>query len=340
MVREARERYAADATVPGGALPKLHACARVYRGFLEAAAALGDDKQNAIDFVAGFGSYLHYVVNFDLHHRKVFWVDESLAWMLLQTNLDIDGRALELPFPSFALAFQDETTLALMRGHVRRVASDVTADGAAVQSFTVYVTRGEEGPDGVDVDFSFAADLGARQLPHLTVRTLHVRDGDDLDTLLESDSFRAPAFYEGREALRTPELTRLMQLVINSILYATSSQHESCVLSSPARVALAKVKDLGRKRQGRASGRLAALRQQYSSESVVRLGMIPISSLRTLREAEDRAGGHELLRRFMVRGHWRRPPSTWDDQRLRWIAPYWKGPEMAALIERQYRMMI
>jgi hypothetical protein len=29
---------------------------------------------------------------------------------------------------------------------------------------------------------------------------------------------------------------------------------------------------------------------------------------------------------------------TWADQRLRWIEPYWKGPDMAAIIERAYRL--
>jgi len=40
----------------------------------------------------------------------------------------------------------------------------------------------------------------------------------------------------------------------------------------------------------------------------------------------------------MVRGHWRRPAKKWTDQRLRWIEPYWKGPEMAAVIEKAYRL--
>jgi hypothetical protein len=40
----------------------------------------------------------------------------------------------------------------------------------------------------------------------------------------------------------------------------------------------------------------------------------------------------------MVRGHWRRAVKTWTDQRLRWIEPHWKGPDMAAIIEHAYRL--
>jgi hypothetical protein len=40
----------------------------------------------------------------------------------------------------------------------------------------------------------------------------------------------------------------------------------------------------------------------------------------------------------MVRGHWRRPNQSWRDQSMRWIKPYWKGPDIAAVIERTYRL--
>ena len=44
------------------------------------------------------------------------------------------------------------------------------------------------------------------------------------------------------------------------------------------------------------------------------------------------------MTRFMVRGHWRRARADWKDQCLRWMEPYWKGPELAAVIEREYQM--
>jgi hypothetical protein len=34
----------------------------------------------------------------------------------------------------------------------------------------------------------------------------------------------------------------------------------------------------------------------------------------------------------------RRPQKGWADQKLRWIERYWKGPDMAAVIERAYRL--
>ena len=40
----------------------------------------------------------------------------------------------------------------------------------------------------------------------------------------------------------------------------------------------------------------------------------------------------------LLRGHWRRPNSRWKDQALRWIEPYWRGPSLASIVEREYRL--
>ena len=53
------------------------------------------------------GHHLEYMINYELHHRKAFWVDQALAWMLGHTSLDVEGDLLRLPFPSFAVIFTD-----------------------------------------------------------------------------------------------------------------------------------------------------------------------------------------------------------------------------------------
>jgi hypothetical protein len=53
----------------------------------------------------GLDSYLLPMLNFELHRRESFWVDESLAYMLARTDLDVRGDELRVPFPSFAMVF-------------------------------------------------------------------------------------------------------------------------------------------------------------------------------------------------------------------------------------------
>jgi hypothetical protein len=77
----------------------------------------------------------------------------------------------------------------------------------------------------------------------------------------------------------------------------------------------------------------------YSSEEVYFLpGAIEISQLRRLQELHRIPAGRTIARRFLVRGHWRRAPVNAADQRMRWVRPYWKGPDMATIIGRTYKL--
>jgi len=112
--------------------------------------------------------------------------------------------------------------------------------------------------------------------------------------------------------------------VLNAVLYATSAnlEGEAQKASSPSTQTDIPQDSIG----------------SYSSEEVYILpGHIDIRRLRQL-QAVERAPSGSLMHRFLVRGHWRRPNPKWKDQRIRWIQPYWKGPDMAALVERAYRL--
>ena len=121
-------------------------------------------------------------------------------------------------------------------------------------------------------------------------------------------------------------LAHLVHLVINAILYATSAGVEP----QPRWPS-------GKKARGATKG--LPDRLPVSGDEVYYLpGKIDITSVRNIQALERAPRGGELMHRFMVRGHWRRAAPTWQDQRPRWIKPYWKGPDMATLIERAYRL--
>lgn len=111
--------------------------------------------------------------------------------------------------------------------------------------------------------------------------------------------------------------------MINAVLYATSPGVEP-----------------QRRRQPAGRGHAAASSDDgYGSDEVWFLpGVIKISRLRQLQELERVPSGRKLLHRHLVRGHWRRPPKSSQDPRPRWIEPYWKGPDLGAVIERAYKL--
>jgi hypothetical protein len=339
VAKVARDTFGEDATVFGPRLVDVPGARDFVEGYSVSLLRDGWDAESARAEGDFLGHHFCYAVNFELHRRKVFWVDESLAWMLSHTNLDIEGRAFKLPFTSFAIVFQDPSTLALLQGVLAHDVDCLISDQPP-RVLTVYVMRGPGSSQAQEIEVTFLADARTGKWPYILGRTLFIKPDDDLETILDS---RAPDINAAAldASLRSPELKRMVQLVINAILYATSASDTWPVVQSPAKAVEMKARGLGAKRQKRAETRAAELRKAHSSESVFFLpGKIPISRLRQLRAVERSEGGGELFARFMVRGHWRHPPATWTDQHLRFIEPYWKGPDMATILEREYRMKL
>ena len=263
--------------------------------------------------------YVALSVEHAFHHRKVFWVDASLVLMLSHTDVDLVGHDLRAPFRTFALVFTDRYTLSLAERFLAREHRGSAVAGQILRVLTVYVTaRGDEGLRALDLTFAFDA-LGD-DLPELVEHRLEYGDATPVRSLFAPTD--GVIVEGGTVDLATP-LQQLLQLVVNAILYATSAGVVPEVRRAPTSAP---------KSRGRAA-------RVFTSEEVYFLpGTIDIQNVRQI-EALSRLGeGREALRRSMVRGHWRRAPKNWSDARPRWIAPYWKGPDMAALIERAYRL--
>ncbi|MFT3766898.1 MAG: SEC-C domain-containing protein [Minicystis sp.] len=262
--------------------------------------------------------------NFELHLRKIFWVDESLAWMLGATGLDITGDALRPPFASFALVFTDRYALGLLE---RLLAEDPSARlrGRILSVLTVYVTSSAVDEERGEMRIAFVADAHDGAWPELVVRDLTVRSDAGLAEILRTIS---PGADEG-EALSTivasPPLRGLLGLVFNAILYATSADADAVPGDPRGQDAPAP----RRRRNG----------QTAPTGGVFRLpGKIDITSLRQLKQVRRGASDVQAIRRCMVRGHWRRAGKSWKDGNPRWIKPYWRGPGTAAIVEREYRL--
>lgn len=297
----------------------------------------GATREEAVEAANFLGNYTFPLLNFELHRRKLFWVETSLAFMLSQTRLDIEGSALKVPFPSLAFVFTDEATLGVVRALIARD-EDPSVAARTPRVLTVYVTRVKAPGDAMGLNLSFFMDGRDGRWPYLVGRDLFVRPGDKLDAILDSH-FPESTTHQRDPIFSSPELGRLVHLVVNALLYSTSLPLPLPVRESPLRKVQRSAKGRGDKKRARVAHRLDDLRKEHSADDVFFLpGRISISQVRRLQELERGEEGRGLLARFMVRGHWRHANPDWEDQRLRWIEPYWKGPEMAALIEREYEL--
>lgn len=261
--------------------------------------------------------YLPLMVNLDLHRRKVFWVDAGLSYQLENTDVDVAGRELRTPFPSFALVFTDRHALSLGERLLSRSAGD-PLQGQILRVATVYVTEQHRG-EGRVLAVVFAFDALGADLPSLVRYEVPADDEASVRAFLDAVAPRPIIEPEPRD---TSPVRGLLRLVINAILYATSAGVSPEVRTLAPRT--------------RSPGSSAS---PPASDSVFFLpGTIDIRRVRQLQELQRAPEGRSVLARFMVRGHWRRPAKTWEDQRLRWIEPYWKGPDLATVIEKAYRL--
>ena len=270
---------------------------------------------------ADLGPYLEPVINFELHRRKSFWVDEALAFMLAHTDVQVRGSELRLPFASFALVFTDRHVLSLAERLLARRPSDPLA-GQYLRIATVFVSEGPETGNG-PLRLCLAVDALGADLPSLITQEIPIAEDQGVEAFLES---LAPALPVEPTVPSADPIRGLLQVTINAILYATSAGVEPATRPPPTDSA-------GRDRL-RGGPPIT-----HSSEEVFFLpGAIEISQVRRLQELERVPDGRTMLRRFMVRGHWRRPARGWTDQRIRWIQPHWKGPQIATVIERTYKL--
>ncbi len=91
-------------------------------------------------------AHMAYTINFELHRRKTFWVDDSLAYMLAKTNLEIPGSDLRAPFTSFALVFTDRFVLS-QGERMLSIEPECPLAGHFLRVVTVYVTTEHQDPD-------------------------------------------------------------------------------------------------------------------------------------------------------------------------------------------------
>ena len=141
--------------------------------------------------------HLDYCLNFELHRRKLFHTDESLAWMLAYTVLGIEGGALRLPFPCFGLVFTDRATLG--RAEVLLPGDHEGAVVGCVQVLITYVKRIPAADGRAAMGLSFVLDARDGRWPHVCLRELSFGDDDDLDRILDSTLPASGARGRGEE---------------------------------------------------------------------------------------------------------------------------------------------
>ena len=143
----------------------------------------GADQRWVLDNMHLLEVHAFYSISYELHRRKTFWIDESLAFMLAHTRLDVRGEGLRLPFSSFALVFTDPVTLALSEALIA-LDGDNTVVGKQLRALTVYVTQLPSSRGALGMQLTLLFDANTPDWPWLLTRDLDIAADDVLDEIL------------------------------------------------------------------------------------------------------------------------------------------------------------
>lgn len=289
------------------------------------------------------------VFNFALYGKKTFFFTDNLIEHLAHTELDAPSSHIRLPFPSCLFVITSETAVsALWRVHGTKPQSR--------EPISVFITEAptsdEEGGERKIIFCCYQPMAG--ESPFFVERSLLVREDWSIKQMLQTDwsdifkeidegdkasfSLDDEAFYKEEGVLL------LYRVLLNCILYLQSKDADIMAQLSPHR----RRKTPGeREKQGHSAGdEPKASEESELNYDLVGANIAPLVIRRIFVDNEttdteargEQAHLRKLAKPILVRGHWRNQPfgSGLRERKIIWIRPFFKGPEMAEMVERPF----
>lgn len=291
------------------------------------------------------------LLNFELFGNKTFYLQDGLVQHLACTEMNVVAPLLELPFPACMFVLTSREAIdAFYRMHF---AAHPEQKGRKLIDYkapiSVFLILTEEDNDQPYRQLNVIAFHANRENVHMMVtRRLCLHDDWTLDEALTTDwanlesqiAKRKRVNAEGEwetveDSLFYTDGLLFFRVILNAALYISSADAE-LDQRPPDQEALkqeidripSRVRRQELKQEARHASRLPYIVVGASIPAAESLEAVPTSAL------EKRT----LSVRFTVRGHWRHQacgPGL-HERVLRFIKPYNKGPEMAALINKPY----
>lgn len=299
----------------------------------------------------------HSVVNFALAGKKTFHFSDNLAEHLANTEINLKAALIQLPFPTCLFTFTSRAVINAMhniRGDAGRWAMNIAGldYSAPVSVFLTMHPAGAGLPGRKLLMCAWHARLPDTSYLALK-RELYLGDNWTLEQALRTDwetltpndlgigisvnLDEESIAHQDDDTFYTDGLA-FYRIVLNAVLYLSSDKAELTAKESPRKEIEDRAKGIAslpkRRKLLQTTGRYTALDYEEVGASV---GPIVIQKGEA-EGGEGGSGGGKPLVRFMVRGHWRRQPHGPDsqDRKLIWIRPYYKGPDLAATINKPY----
>ncbi|MDI7219537.1 hypothetical protein QMN07_18810 [Leptospira santarosai] len=270
------------------------------------------------------------ILNFEIFNRKTFFISGQLAENLVFTDYNVTGEFLKPPFNCFLLVLNDELTKQLLCNIVKIVVKEYE------DPINIFVTKVGEGENFL---LKFHIRFGEIQLE----RALLVKSEIKISEIIKTDwekLFNTNEFETKKQSSLEEESSffyesgfEFFRILINSILYLTSSGADI--------VERKKIKSRKKRKGAKRNENQTYNTKSYDYYEVGNtIGSIFIDYNKSniINNANSIKTAFKLTIRSVVRGHWRNQPfgQGKEQRKLIFIKPYYKGPDLAELVNKPY----
>lgn len=274
------------------------------------------------------------MVNYSLYGKKTFHIAPNLVQHLSNTNLDVDANMISLPFTSCLFVYNDITTVDALQPFI-----DDNNKTSSIIPINVFcsISNTDEGERKI-VFACWQADHKGTTL--FMTRELLLRKSWRLTDILKTDWTDIYGKEESQDSDFTEETDKMFyneglaffRIILNTILYISSFDSDMKEMLSPypsMKKGLAAIKKASKKKKAR-----------YNLNKVSKLNYISVGRNVQPISCLSKPNGNKMETRFMVRGHWRKQPCGpgLSERKLLYIQPYYKGPEMAEMVSKPYKV--
>jgi hypothetical protein len=303
-----------------------------------------ESVQNSPDFTdLIFSEAINYlaVFNFEQFGRKTFFFSENLVEHLSLTELIADASFVRPPFDACLFVYRDRISLdAFYKIHGRECPDYETP-------ISVFITNrpAEEGLGKVVFACWHAKEPSAYMF---VKRELLIRENWTIDDMLKTDWGDIYKEDEGGDlkdddSLFYNEGFLFFRILLNSLLYLGSNDIDIIDILSPHQDLIRKLKEA---QSGKTKKNIRKRLQKLKNVSKLNFSKVGDSLGRIIvkkpgissNQEQEPEESRKLGYRILVRGHWRNQPygEKKSKRKLIWIKPYYKGPDLAELVNKPY----
>lgn len=273
--------------------------------------------------VTAFIEYLHPVYVAWQAGMRTFKLTPDLVRLLRDTEIpDSPIEFLRLPFEGIVIEVEKDT-FAKPADHVRKIFLAHTDDRLRLS----YVI------DANTTQFINVVTKGTKTI-HEGIQATRKRSDEFIKGLVEVDGIETDDVDSYGDMVGT----EIFRVILNAVLYITAPGDVVLMRTEATEIhnKLQGLKGGSRRDKLEAKYKEAKSKYIYICGRSVRLG----EGYEVVEGLRKTAEGRKLLTRHRVRGFWRMQVYGKEraERKLVWIQPYYRGPSMAELVEKQYHV--